>query len=231
MVLFTSAIVVGALLLLGAALHALLAKSLYTQQNYDAVQQVKLLTRPAEVGDVSGLDTARSRCSSRTSSSGGWAASPTSRPWSCRARTGPGPPPSGLRDRARPAGLAQRVGRQGELAYVYIRSPAGPGRMLVVGAPIRLDQDDAGIQQAYFFYPLNFQEETLAKLSNFLLIVGAGLLAAVVILAAISIGRVLKPIQRAQDVAEEIAAGNLAAGSPRRPARTTSASWPSRSTG
>ena len=40
---------------------------------------------------------------------------------------------------------------------------------------------------------------------------GAGLLAAVVILAAISIGRVLKPIQRARDVAEEIAAGNLAA--------------------
>jgi two-component system, OmpR family, sensor histidine kinase MtrB len=33
----------------------------------------------------------------------------------------------------------------------------------------------------------------------------------VVILAAISIGRVLKPIQRARDVAEEIAAGNLAA--------------------
>ena len=32
-----------------------------------------------------------------------------------------------------------------------------------------------------------------------------------VILAAISIGRVLKPIQRARDVAEEIAAGNLAA--------------------
>ena len=40
MVLFTSAIVVGALLLLGAALHALLAKSLYTQQSEDAVQQV-----------------------------------------------------------------------------------------------------------------------------------------------------------------------------------------------
>ena len=193
-VLFTSAIVVGALLLLGAALHALLAKSLYTQQNFDAVQQVKLLTRPAEVGDVTGLDTAQVD-SSRTSSSGGWAASPASRPWSCRARTGPGPPPTGLGSSTSrptwPSGWGAK-----ELAYVYIRSPAGPGRMLVVGAPIRLDQDDAGIQQAYFFYPLNFQEETLAKL-NFLLIVGAGLLAAVVILAAISIGRVLKPIQRA----------------------------------
>jgi two-component system sensor histidine kinase MtrB len=109
-----------------------------------------------------------------------------------------------------PTGLAERVLRD-ELAYVYIRSPVGPGRMLVVGAPISIDQSEVGVQQAYFFYPLNFQEETLAKLSNFLLIVGAGLLAAVVILAAISIGRVLKPIQRARDVAEEIAAGNLAA--------------------
>ncbi len=40
---------------------------------------------------------------------------------------------------------------------------------------------------------------------------GVGLLAAVVIMTAISIGRVLKPIQRARDVAEEIAAGNLTA--------------------
>ena len=49
MVLFTSAIVVGALLLLGAALNALLAKSLYTQQSADAVQQVKQLTRQTEL--------------------------------------------------------------------------------------------------------------------------------------------------------------------------------------
>ena len=57
MVLFTSAIVVGALLLLGAALHALLAKSLYTQQSSDAVLQVKQLARQDELGDVAGLDT------------------------------------------------------------------------------------------------------------------------------------------------------------------------------
>ena len=54
MVLFTSAIVVGALLLLGAALHALLAKSLYTQQSSDAVQQVGALTRRVELGEASG---------------------------------------------------------------------------------------------------------------------------------------------------------------------------------
>ena len=57
MVLFTSAIVVGALLLLGAALHALLAKSLYTQQSSDAVQQVSALTRRVEPGEASGLST------------------------------------------------------------------------------------------------------------------------------------------------------------------------------
>ena len=57
-VLFTSAIVVGALLLLGAALHALLAKSLYTQQSDDAVQQVTNLTRQAAaaaLADTAGL--------------------------------------------------------------------------------------------------------------------------------------------------------------------------------
>jgi hypothetical protein len=58
-VLFTSAIVVGALLLLGAALHALLAKSLYSQQSYDAVQQVGQLTRQNELGEVSGFTTAQ----------------------------------------------------------------------------------------------------------------------------------------------------------------------------
>jgi two-component system sensor histidine kinase MtrB len=209
-VLFTSAIVVGALLLLGAALHALLAKSLYTQQNFDAVQQVRLLTRPSEIGELTGgtKEVQNQLQDHLIKRLGG---QPNFEAVVLRAGDGvetPSDPDFGFQ--YVPAALAERVQRN-ELAYVYIRSPVGPGRMLVVGAPIRLDQSDAGIQQAYFFYPLNFQEETLAKLSNFLLIVGAGLLAAVVILAAISIGRVLKPIQRARDVAEEIAAGNLAA--------------------
>ena len=212
MVLFTSAIVVGALLLLGAALHALLAKSLYTQQNADALTQVGVLIRQNELGDVTGSDTGEVQERLKD-----------------RLITGLGGQPSfvalvlrgsdGTETRSKedyrfehvPAGLVDRVGQHNELASVYIRSPVTGGRVLVVGAPIRIEQSDVGPQQAYFFYPLNFQEETLAKLSNFLLIVGAGLLAAVVILAAISIGRVLKPIQRARDVAEEIAAGNLAA--------------------
>jgi two-component system sensor histidine kinase MtrB len=210
-VLFTSAIVVGALLLLGAALHALLAKSLYTQQNYDAVQQVKLLTRPGEIGEVPGINTKQIQEGLQDQLIKRLGGQPNFEAVVLRGEDGT---PSSSDDNYRiehvPAELTERVGRN-ELAYVYIRSPVDPGRMLVVGAPIRLDQSDAGVQQAYFFYPLNFQEETLAKLTNFLLIVGAGLLAAVVILAAISIGRVLKPIQRARDVAEEIAAGNLAA--------------------
>jgi two-component system, OmpR family, sensor histidine kinase MtrB len=211
-VLFTSAIVVGALLLLGAALHALLAKSLYSQQSYDAVQQVGQLTRQNELGEVSGFTTAQVQQRLQERLVAGSGGQPSFKALVLRGADGvatPFDPNIGFKHV--PASLADRVTNHSELAYVYIRSPIGPGRMLVVGAPIRIDESDVGVQQAYFFYPLNFQEETLAKLSNFLLIVGAGLLAAVVILAAISIGRVLKPIQRARDVAEEIAAGNLAA--------------------
>jgi two-component system sensor histidine kinase MtrB len=211
-VLFTSAIVVGALLLLGAALHALLAKSLYSQQSYDAVQQVGQLTRQYELGEVSGFTTAQVQQRLQERLVAGSGGQPSFKALVLRGADGvatPFDPNIGFKHV--PASLVDRVANHSELAYVYIRSPIGPGRMLVVGAPIRIDESDVGVQQAYFFYPLNFQEETLAKLSNFLLIVGAGLLAAVVILAAISIGRVLKPIQRARDVAEEIAAGNLAA--------------------
>jgi two-component system sensor histidine kinase MtrB len=211
-VLFTSAIVVGALLLLGAALHALLAKSLYSQQSYDAVQQVGQLTRQNELGEVSGFTTAQVQQRLQERLVAGSGGQPSFKALVLRGADGVATAPDpNIGFKHVPASLADRVTNHSELAYVYIRSPIGPGRMLVVGAPIRIDESDVGVQQAYFFYPLNFQEETLAKLSNFLLIVGAGLLAAVVILAAISIGRVLKPIQRARDVAEEIAAGNLAA--------------------
>ena len=212
MVLFTSAIVVGALLLLGAALHALLAKSLYTQQSNDAVVQVKQLTRPNELVEITGLDTRQVQLELQDRLTSGQSGQPSFEALVLRGVDGTETASDeNYLFRHVPAGLAEGVTKRSELAYVYIRSPVGPGRMLVVGAPLRIDQSDVGVQEAYFFYPLNFQEETLAKLRNFLLIVGAGLLAAVVILAAISIGRVLKPIQRARDVAEEIAAGNLAA--------------------
>jgi two-component system sensor histidine kinase MtrB len=211
-VLFTSAIVVGALLLLGAALHALLAKSLYSQQSGEAVVQVRNLVDRNQLGDISGFDTRQVQRRLQDQLIRGQAGPPSFKALVLRGSDGTETRSDpNLRFEHVPADLARRVENGHEVAYVYIRSPTGPGRMLVVGAPFRIAQSDVGIQQAYFFYPLNFQEETLAKLSNFLLIVGAGLLAAVVILAAISIGRVLKPIQRARDVAEEIAAGNLAA--------------------
>ena len=213
MVLFTSAIVVGALLLLGAALHALLAKSLYSQQSAEAVAQVGNLTDRNLIGDASGLDAKQVQVRLLDQISITPGGQPSFVALVLRSDDGVETDSESNYAFAQvPAALADRVGNHAELAFVYIRSPVTSGRMLVVGAPIRIEQgDQESLQQAYFFYPLNFQEETLAKLTNFLLIVGAGLLAAVVILAAISIGRVLKPIQRARDVAEEIAAGNLAA--------------------
>jgi two-component system sensor histidine kinase MtrB len=212
-VLFTSAIVVGALLLLGAALHALLAKSLYSQQSNEAVQEVRVLTRrvsdaAASTSRPAGAEAQQELIRELTSGASG--GQPSFQAVVLRDSDG-GSIPSNQNFRVEqvPQALVERVLARSELAFVYIDSPVGRGRMLVVGAPIRTPQGDG--QEAYFFYPLNFQEDTLARLRNFMLIVGAGLLAAVVIMAAISIGRVLKPIQRARDVAEEIAAGNLAA--------------------
>jgi two-component system, OmpR family, sensor histidine kinase MtrB len=210
-VLFTSAVVVGALLLLGAALHALLAKSLYTQQSDEAVQQVQRLTLHAStavLGDTAGLtgnETQKRLGEELTRGPGG---QPSFKAVVLRGTDTTFESDRDYRMEHVPQALVDRVQGRSELAYVYERSPAGPGRVLIVGAPIQTEQ---GVEEAYFFYPLDFQEKTLARLTRFLLIVGAGLLAAVVVLAAISIGRVLRPIQRARDVAEEITAGNLAA--------------------
>ena len=213
-VVFTSAVVVGALLLLGAALHALLAKSLYSQQSTEAVQEVQVLTGDASevlagLAGHSGNEISKQLQDRLTTGKGGGQPS-------FKAVVLRNVDTSSTSDRAYsidevPQSLVERVLARSEVAYVYVPSPVGPGRMLVVGAPIRGESGTQDDYEAYFFYPLNFQEETLSRLTNFLLITGAGLLAAVVVLTAISIGRVLKPIQRARDVAEEIAAGNLAA--------------------
>jgi two-component system, OmpR family, sensor histidine kinase MtrB len=210
-VLFTSAIVVGALLLLGAALHALLAKSLYTQQSDDAVQQVLTLTGQAPTSaltDAAGLTSTETQERLRnwlTRASGG---QPSFKGVVLRNADTTSESDRDYRIEHVPQSLVDRVLARSELAYVYAPSPVGTGRVLIVGAPIQTEQ---GVEEAYFFYPLKFQEETLTRLTWFLLLVGAGLLVAVVVLAVISIGRVLRPIQHARDVAEEIAAGNLAA--------------------
>jgi two-component system, OmpR family, sensor histidine kinase MtrB len=210
-VLFTSAVVVGALLLLGAALHALLAKSLYTQQSDEAVQQVQRLTLHAStvaLGGTAGLTSNETQKRLGEELTRGPGGQPSFKAVVLRGTDTTFESDRGYRMEHVPQALVDRVQGRSELAYVYERSPAGPGRVLIVGAPIQTEQ---GVEEAYFFYPLDFQEKTLARLTRFLLIVGAGLLAAVVVLAAISIGRVLRPIQRARDVAEEITAGNLAA--------------------
>jgi two-component system sensor histidine kinase MtrB len=210
-VLFTSAVVVGALLLLGAALHALLAKSLYTQQSDEAVQQVQRLTLHAStvvLGDTAGLTSNETQKRLGEELTRGPGGQPSFKAVVLRGTDTTFESDRNYRMEHVPQALVDRVQGRSELAYVYERSPAGPGRVLIVGAPIQTEQ---GVEEAYFFYPLDFQEKTLARLTRFLLIVGAGLLAAVVVLAAISIGRVLRPIQRARDVAEEITAGNLAA--------------------
>ena len=134
MVLFTSAIVVGALLLLGAALHALLAKSLYTQQSSDAVQQVGALTRRVELAEASGQTTAEVQETLQNRLRTGSGGQPSFKALVLRGTDGVATafdPNIGFKHV--PASLADRVANHSELAYVYIRSPIGPGRMLVVG--------------------------------------------------------------------------------------------------
>ena len=211
-VLFTSAIVVAALLLLGSTLHALLAQALYHEVETHAEQDVEDLTgRVAGGAFAAGNQDAVQQLATRLTPEPG-----SSGPLYLVAVVVVSPERSlstgtagyGLDDV--PAALTDYVLRTSQLARVYIRNPhqPPPGRLLVFGAPLHTLQGDF---QAYFFFSLQAQEDVLSLLSNFILIVGVGLLAAAVVLAVVSIGRVLRPIQRARDVAEEIAAGNLKA--------------------
>jgi two-component system sensor histidine kinase MtrB len=208
-VLFTSAVAIGSLLLLGLSLRALLANSLYSQQANEAVQEVQRLT-----GNASSVLTSTIGLSEReaqnqllqTLSSGRGGGPPSFKAVIVRSAELSSESDERFKIEHVPPALVNRVFIRSEIAYVYIGSPIGPGRMLVVGSPIRFEQGD---YEAYFFYPLTFQEETLNRLTNFLVVVSIGLLAAVIVMAAIFIGRVLRPIQRARDVAEEIASGKL----------------------
>jgi two-component system, OmpR family, sensor histidine kinase MtrB len=208
-VLFTSAVAIGSLLLLGLSLRALLANSLYNQQATEAVEEVQRLSAAAPTVLTSTVGLSEREAQSQllqqlTSSSGG--GPPTFKAVIVRSAELSSQSDQRFRVEQVPAVLVNRVFVRSEIAYVYVKSPIGPGRMLVVGAPIHSDQGD---YESYFFYPLTFQEQTLSRLTNFLVVVSIGLLAAVIVMAAIFIGRVLRPIQRARDVAEEIASGNL----------------------
>jgi two-component system sensor histidine kinase MtrB len=208
-VLFTSAVAIGSLLLLGLSLRALLANSLYNQQANEAVQEVQRLTAAAPNVLTSTVGLSQREAQSQllqqlTMPQGG--GPPTFKAVIVRSAELSSQSDGRIRIEQVPPLLVNRVFVRSEIAYVYVDSPIGAGRMLVVGAPIRFYQGD---YESYFFYPLTFQEETLSRLTNFLVVVSIGLLAAVIVMAAIFIGRVLRPIQRARDVAEEIASGNL----------------------
>jgi len=210
-VLFASAVAVGALLLLGLSLRALLANSLYNQRSTEAVEEVQRLTgqAPAALASTVGLPEREAQIQLLQQFTSGQSGGPPSfKAVIVRNAELSSESDDRFRIEQVPSSLVNRVLMRSEIAYVYIGSPIGPGRMLVVGAPVRSDQGD---YETYFFYPLTFQEETLSRLTNFLVVVSVGLLAAVIVMAAILIGRVLRPVQRARDVAEEIAAGNLEA--------------------
>jgi two-component system, OmpR family, sensor histidine kinase MtrB len=212
-VLFTSLLVVASLLLLGTALHALLAKSLYTQQLEQAKVEVERLREQASQTLATSTGASPTQLSRRVFeqlSSGAVAPKPGFSAVILVSQGETRPSDQRVTLDSIPPQLVNAVFTRSEVAYVYVDAPPGVDsrRALVVGVPIRSAQVD---YQAYFFFPLKFQEDTLGLLTNFLMIVGVGLLAAVVVITAISIGRVLKPIQSARDVAEAIAAGNLTA--------------------
>lgn len=222
--LFCSAVAVCALLLLGLSLRAVVARSLYGQQHSLAHRQARtlaaqeskyldnLLTITPPLPD----DALQGQLISNltTISNGG--------PLPFNAviihdadATTPSDSRYTLADV--PARLLARVAAAtpGEPVSTYVNSPAGPGRMLVVGITIKAAKAPAQSRhssvQVYFFYSLTFQEQVLKRATTLMLLVGGGLLAAVVVIAGLAMGRVLRPIRQARDVAEEIAAGNLEA--------------------
>jgi len=229
-VLFCSAVAICALLLLGLSLRAVLARSLYGQQHSMASRQVKAIAAQGTSDLVDLLDTQpplsgepelQQKLINQLNTASSGASSGGSPPFNAvivrDSDLTTSSDPTGRYSIAQvPPKLVRQVPTHAGPVFAYIDSPVGSGRVLVVGIPIKappkppLRSTPKNIE-AYFFYPLTFQEQVLKRASDFMLVVGIGLLAAVVVIAALAIGRVLRPIQRARDVAEEIAAGNLEA--------------------
>jgi two-component system, OmpR family, sensor histidine kinase MtrB len=210
-VLFTSSALIASLLLLGAGLHLLLAPSLYNERRDEALQ----ITQRARVSVETALrepspDGAASSDLKRRVVDGltfGQAAS--SFDMVLVGQGGPFTSNPALGVGVLPPGLIDQVANRGRLAYAYIEAPVGrSARMLVVGSPVNAPGERL---QGYFFFPLIFQEKTLALLSRILVTIGLALLAVTIVLSAISTGRVLEPIRRARDVAERITSGELSA--------------------
>ena len=208
-VLFTSAAVLIALILLGSALHTLLARALYEQQRKQAIQSVEALTEQAarylEQSERPQGDPLQQLLDQLVSGRGNGAVSSydvlVARLGESRSSV-----QGSFTLESLPPELVTRVLRS-ERAYVYVPAPPGEGRrVLLIGTPVYVA---GGPYQAYFRFPLTFQETALSEMTRFLVMVALGLLTAVVLLVTISTGRVLQPIRRARDVAERIAAGDL----------------------
>jgi two-component system sensor histidine kinase MtrB len=210
-VLFTSAAVVVSLLLLGAALNSLLARSLYDQRTEEALQvaQRARIKVEAELRMQSVTGAASPGTLSRVVSDLDFGQADSSLGMLLVARDSEFKTAQAPSADALPAALIDEVANKSRLAYVFIDAPTGQSRrMLVVGSPIKDGQET---YQGYFYFPLTFQEKTLALLSRILVTVGLVLLATTIVLTAVSTGRVLEPIRQARDVAEQITSGNLSA--------------------
>jgi two-component system sensor histidine kinase MtrB len=210
-ILFTSAAVVIAMLVLGATLNSLLARSLYDQRQDEALQlslraraQVENTLRRYEATGARPDETLRSVVSELAAGQ-----TDTGLNILLVTRAGPYPSDRKLSTAVLPKRLVNEVTGGTRVAYSYVDSPMpNSRRMLVVGSPIT---GQGETYQGYFFFPLTFQEKTLALLVRILVTVGLVLLATTIVLAMISTGRVLEPIRRARDVAEQITSGNLSA--------------------
>jgi len=210
-VLFTSVAVVTAMLVLGATLNSLLARSLYDQRQEEALQltlraraQFENTLRLQGATGAKPQDTLRSVVSELAAGQADSGLSVL-----LVTRSGPYSSDSRLTTADLPPRLTNDVVRGTRVAYKYVDSPLpGSRRVLLVGSPI---VGPAETYQGYFFFPLTFQEKTLALLVRILVTVGLVLLATTIVLAAFSTGRVLEPIRRARDVAEQITGGNLSA--------------------
>jgi len=137
-VLFASAVAIGALLLLGLSLRALLANSLYDQRSSEAVEEVQRLISqaPATLAGTVGLPEREAQMAlvqELTSARGG--GPPGFKAVIVRSTELSSESDDRLRIEQVPSALVNRVFVKSEIAYVYIDSPIGPGRMLVVGRP------------------------------------------------------------------------------------------------
>ena len=213
-VLFTSAAVVISLLLLGGALNSLLARSLYNQRETEARKVTeKARDSLAEVFSVAAEQSEGSVPPEILQEQVALVSEQAASSFEILlvARVGQfTSDASNLSTRVLPPDLVNEVSVQ-RVALVYIDSPTGESKkMLVYGTPIPVGGSGETLQ-GYFFFPLTFQESTLALLSRILVTVGLVLLAATIVLTAIFTGRVLEPIRRARDVAERITDGDLLA--------------------